>query len=274
MLVLSHDCDQLRGNDLYTQLVRLVRFAKPLARKSPPAFAQLRHIARNARHPRRWFFDDALAMARLERSFGFRSAFYFLNGAGGRLGARSGSPIVAEFARALPAEVELGVHYTYGYAHDPARLAAQIAELEQLTGRAIRAGRAHYLRFNPESDFAVIEGQGIRVDESLGFASANGYRSGFAGAYRVAGHDVVEVPLQFMDSNTVPRGTATDVLAMVRETEAVGGVVTMLFHPGAFDTPEAAELKGLYERYLRHFSERGYRSLLPSELGDLVRAAA
>lgn len=272
VLVLSHDCDQLRGNDAYTQLARLARFAKPLARGRLPAFANLRHITSNALRPRRWFFDDALAMERLERRFGFRSAFYFLNGKGGRLGARSGSPIIAEFVRALPADVEVGIHYNYGYAHDGAKLSDQIEELEHLGGRPIRAGRAHYLRFRPESDFATLARAGIRVDESLGFSQANGYRSGFAGAYPVAEHDVVEIPLQFMDTNTAPRGTGSDLLSMVRETEAVGGVVTLLFHPGSFDTPEAKELEGLYPLFLRHFADRGYRSMLPSQLGELVRA--
>lgn len=277
VLVLSHDCDQLRGNDAITQGVRLYRLFAPLRRLRPPAFANARHILENALFPRRHYFDDALAMARAEQRYGFRSAFYFLNGMGGRLGARSGSPIIAEFARQLPADAELGIHYNYGHALDRNKLIEQKRELEGLTGREIRSGRAHYLAFDPHQSFAVLSDVGIETDESLGFPDLNGFRVGFAGAFGVGGpHDptrrrVVEIPLHFMDTNTMPRTDDHDLLRMVGEVEQVGGVVTLLFHPGAFDTPEAADLRGLYESYLAHFHTRGYRSMLPSELGDLVR---
>ena len=273
VLVLSHDCDQLRGNDFFTQAARAVRLLTPMARLRAPALANLRHIVENAVHPRRHFFDDALAMARAIQDRGFRSAYYFLNGAGGRLGARSGSAIIAEFASRLPDDAEVGVHYNYGYSSDLNLLRRQIDEIEMLTGRKVRSGRAHYLRFDPERDFEILAQVGLGTDESLGFPESNGFRVGFAGAYLAGGSGVVELPLQFMDTNTVPRGDDFDVLRICEEIESTGGVVTLLFHPGSFNTPEALELQGLYETFLDHFRLRAYRPMLPSELGDLVRTA-
>jgi hypothetical protein len=110
----------------------------------------------------------------------------------------------------------------------------------------------------------------------MGFSNLNAFRVGFAGAFRTwrgigaGGRPVVEIPLHFMDSNTVPRDDEHDVLRMASRVERVGGIVTMLYHPGAFDTPENAELRGHYLRYLTHFAERGYRSMLPSAVGDLL----
>lgn len=277
VLVLSHDCDQLRGNDLISQLTRIYRMLAPLKRMRPPALSNARHVLTNAVFPRRHFFDDALAMCEAERRLGFRSAFYFLNGKGGRLGARSGSPIIAEFAQRLPQDAELGIHYNYRHVFDKALLERQVRELESLTGRTMRSGRAHYLAFDPNESFRVLNDLGIQTDESMGFSNLNAFRLGFAGAFRTwrglkaGGRPVVEIPLHFMDSNTAPRNDEHDVLRMAVRVERVGGIVTMLYHPGAFDSPENAELRGLYVGYLTHFAERGYRSMLPSEVGDLLR---
>lgn len=276
VLVLSHDCDQLRGNDLISQATRIYRMLAPLTRLRPPDLSNVLHVLENALFPRRYFFDDALAMSETERRLGFRSAFYFLNGKGGRLGARSGSPIIGEFALRLPRDAELGVHYNYRYVFDKALLEGQIRELESLTGRTIRSGRAHYLAFDPNESFGVLDELGIRTDESMGFSSLNAFRLGFAGAFRTwrglknGAGPVVEIPMHFMDSNTAPRSDEHDLLRMAAQVEKVGGVVTLLYHPGAFDTRENVALRGLYTNYLTYFRERGYRSMLPSELGDLL----
>lgn len=274
VLLLSHDCDQLSGNDLYTQLSRASRFAAPLRRLRAPAWRQLAHIAVNARHPRRYFFDDARAMLSSERAHGVRSAFYFLTGARGRYGARSSDALIREFAALIPEDCEIGIHYNYRTSRDAAALAAQKSAIEGATGRRVRSGRAHYLALNPPADFAVLAATGIENDETLGFAGANGFRLGYAGAYRVAGaseSELVEIPLQFMDTNMTPTALANEVFPMAQAVERVGGAVTVLFHPGSYDNPESPELRDVYDMCLKYFVDRGYRSYLPGEVGDQLR---
>lgn len=276
VLVLSHDCDQLRGDDLITQAVRLYRFFLPLKRLRPPAWSNLIHAVENALSPRKYYFDDALGMADVEHNFGFRSVFYFLNGEGGRLGARSGSSIIGDFAKQLPSTAEVGVHYNYRYVFDRQKLRDQIVELEALTGRPIRSGRAHYLIFEPNESFEVLDHLGIRADESVGFSQQNAFRLGFAGAFRTwrglpaGSRPVTEVPMHFMDANTAPRDDLLDLRRMVAEVEKVGGIITLLFHPGAFHSPEAPQLRGVYRSHLSYFRSRGYRSMLPSEIAALL----
>jgi len=276
VLVLTHDCDQLRGNDLISQATRVYRMLAPLKRLRPPALSNIRHVWENAVSPRRYFFDDALAMCKAERRLGFRSAFYFLNGKGGRLGARSGSTIIAEFFRRLPQDAEIGIHYNYRYVFDRTLLERQIRELESLTGRTIRSGRAHYLVFDPNESFSVLAELGIEADESMGFSSLNAFRLGFAGAFRTwqglteGARPVVEIPMHFMDANTAPRDDEFDLRRMSADVEKVGGIVTLLFHPGAFHSPEVPELHGVYQSHLSYFRRRGYRSMLPSEITTLL----
>lgn len=275
-LVLSHDCDQLRGNDRFTQAVRLYRFLAPMKRLRLPAVSNLVQIVQNALSPRKYYFDDVLAMSDVEHQFGFRSVFYFLNGMGGRFGARSGSAIISEFVRRLRPSAEIGIHYNYKYVFDEGKLAEQIRELEELTLRPIRAGRAHYLSFDPGESFAVLDALDIRTDESIGFAQQNSFRLGFAGAFRTwcglrtGSEPIVEIPMHFMDANTAPRDDVSDLRRMAAEVEKVGGLVTLLFHPGAFNSPEAPDLRGVYLAHLSYFRRKRYRSMLPSEITALL----
>jgi hypothetical protein len=90
VISLSHDCDVLYGNDFWTQSVRAFRVIEPLARLRLPKVGNLWWIVRNAVTPRRFYFDNVTGMIDLERSFGYASTFYLLNGTAGRFGARNG----------------------------------------------------------------------------------------------------------------------------------------------------------------------------------------
>lgn len=278
VLVLSHDCDQLRGNDLITQAIRIYRLLAPIASFKMPSFRNIWYLIQNFFYPRRFYFYDALAMQDIEFQFGFRSIFYFLNGTGGRFGARSGSPIIREFAKNIRSNFEIGVHYNYQYAFDPLKLKKQIDEISHLTGRPVISGRAHYLIFDPLESAKVLAKCGIRVDESIGFVEENSFRLGFAGAFRSWSglpdeHDpLVEIPLSFMDRNTIPCNDENDFYKMIAEVEKFGGLISIVFHPGYFNNPEFPKLQGQYMEHLNYFHKKNYRCMLPSEVETLLTA--
>ncbi|HKK20119.1 MAG TPA: hypothetical protein VJ983_01495, partial [candidate division Zixibacteria bacterium] len=80
VVVLSHDCDSLKGNDFTSQLIRLYRVIQPVTKGRWPKLSNLWWIARNATSPRRYYFDDATGLLDIERCFGATSTFYLLNG--------------------------------------------------------------------------------------------------------------------------------------------------------------------------------------------------
>ena len=53
--------------------------------------------------------------------------------------------------------------------------------------------------------------------------------------------------------------------------EKIGGVISVLFHPGTFANPERPDLEGLYFRILELANEARARNLMPS---DIIRIAA
>jgi hypothetical protein len=276
-LVLSHDCDLLRGNDTITQAIRVYRIFQPCFRGKAPRLGLLGKIFANYRHPYQYFLCDLIKMLAVERRYGYRSVMYVLNGAGGRFGARSGLGAVRKLLERVPAGWEIGIHYNYDTFHHPKRFALQKAEIEALIGEAVTAGRAHYLRFDPRKSPAFVAERGIRFDESIGWPSLNGYKAGTAAPFRPLNEvgkqlEVIELPLVFMDAN-LPEGEDgyLSFKKLFEHLEKIGGVISVLFHPGTFANPERADLQGLYLRILEFANQARARHLLPS---DIIRIAA
>lgn len=274
VLVLSHDLDQLRGNDAWTQAVRLSRAVLPHGR----GFPQLRNAwlaLVNATLPRRYYFDNIVGMIAIERMLGFTSSLYFLNGTSGRFGARSGSGLIPAVAAATPAGWDLGLHYNYDTHLDPQAFSAQRISLEAMLGRRVVAGRAHYLRFDPVRSWSFYATMGIQTDESLGYYDRIGYRAGIAGPFRPYDTEskqalpLVEMPMVFMEGALVEQYPGNPVDAFERHLShiaVVGGAVSLLFHPGQFHNPEYPETLGLYRRLLSCARHLGARSVNAHDL--------
>jgi O-antigen/teichoic acid export membrane protein len=277
-LVLSHDCDSLRGDDAITQAIRVYRTFQPCFRGRAPRLGLLGKIFANYRHPYRYYLDDLFEMLAVEHRFGYRSVMYVLNGTGGRFGARSGFGAVRKLLERVPAGWEIGIHYNYDTFHQAERFASQKAEIEAFVGEAVTAGRAHYLRFDPRKSPAFVAERGIRFDESIGWPSQNGYKAGIAGPFRplneAAGRrlEVIELPLVFMDANLVEGEDGyLSFKNLFGHLEKIGGVISVLFHPGTFANPERPDLEGLYLKILEFANGARARNLLPS---DIIRIAA
>lgn len=269
VLVLSHDLDQLRGNDVWTQAVRLSRAVLPRG-KSVPKLRNAWLSVVNAVLPRRYYFDNIVGMIAIERMLGFTSSLYFLNGTGGRFGARSGSGLIPDVAAMTPAGWDLGLHYNHDTHLEPRIFAAQRTELEALLGRHVVAGRAHYLRFDPAHSWRFYVDMGIQADESLGYYDRIGYRAGIAGPFQPYDAQsgralpLVEMPMVAMEGALVEQYPADPVEAFerhLRHIAIVGGAVSLLFHPGQFHNPEHPETLGLYRRLLGRARLLGARSV-------------
>ena len=270
IVVFSHDCDQLRGNDFYTQAARMARAVRPLMRARLPDLIQFRWMLVNMVRPDRYYFDDALAMIELERQYGFRSTFYILNGSMGRYGARTKIEVSKRLIEECPPSWEIGCHYNYWLSNDPDGLGEQMKPIVAASGCAVRAGRAHYLTYDSRTSPSRVFSKGIRFDESIGYADCAGFRCGYAGVFRPLNEErsailnMWELPLVFMDSNTVSQGQDglifEETLSLLEKT---GGVISVLFHPGTCNNPEYPKLIGRYHEILRFCHSRGVRNFVP-----------
>lgn len=271
-VVLSHDCDILDGGDWVTQAIRLVKMFRGPLQGNWRTLLNPIWIIRNALAGRRFYFDTVPQMIDLERQLGFRSIFYILNGTGGRFGFRNKFEDVEDLLRLIPDGWDIGLHYNYDTFLDASRFADQKKQVEAITGEKLLAGRAHYLRFDPLRSFAFLEDAGIKFDESVGQIEANGYRAGVASVFRPCleerGHQgrIWELPLQFWDCHLHQKADFLKFQTMLEHLCCVGGVTSVLFHPGNFYNPEFPEMTGVYKKVLFFLKDAGVASVTPADL--------
>jgi len=272
-VILSHDNDILRGNDFWTQSVRFLRIFQPLIRGRMPNIKNIWWILRNTLHPKSFYLDNIAGIIDIERMLGVNSLFYFLNGTGGRFGARSGLELIPAARKHIPSGWDIGIHYNYDTLLDAERFSAQLRQLKSVTGGQIISGRAHYLRFDPEKSFSFLSSMGICCDETAGYSDCIGYRCGIAGPFQpydpAAGKalNLWEVPLVIMDGTLMNQycTKAPQVFRnMMSHISKVGGAISLLCHPGLFFNPEFSEMRGVYRRLFgvaRDFNAQGMSAL-------------
>ena len=271
---LSHDLDQLRGDDMWTVLAGLWRVALPVRHGRLPSLAALRTLTESLWSPRRYFMDDLLGMIAAEARFGFRSVSYVLCGRRGRYGARTASRHIRRYLPEIASHCEIGMHYNYDTRRDEEAFQLQRRQIADMTGQLPSAGRAHYLLMDPRTSFRFWAGQGVDIDESLGYPDAVGYRAGIAGAFRAFDFEngtelpIVCLPLVAMES-AIAADFGSDYFAgiesMVKHLSVVGGTFTLLFHPGMFGNPAHPETAGMYDRLLKLFESHGAVSMTPAQ---------
>ena len=256
---LSHDLDQLRGDDFWTQAARFWRFLLPLRRFRAPNFSALGHVFVNLLQPRKFFMDDLLAMVSAEKSHGFRSINYVLCGKRGRFGARTKFSMIGRYLREVFLDCDIGIHYNHGTLGYAELFNQQKKDINTLTSIVPVAGRAHYLQIDPQTSFQFWESQGIQIDESLGYPDAVGYRAAIAGPFKPFDESrqregaIISLPLIAMDSaiaGQFGQAYADEIEMLVQHLSVVGGTFTLLFHPGMFANPEHPETQGMYKRIL------------------------
>ncbi len=272
-VLLSHDCDILGGHDWLTQAVRLFRAGRAMTSGNlAEAGRRLRAIAQNATSPGRFYLENLLDMIALESRYGFRSICYILNGNNGRFGARDHPRWIKKLAESLPPGWELGLHYNYDTFENAETFAAQQAQLTALTGRTAIAGRAHYLRFNFLTSPRFLQAQGIQLDESSGWVSKLSFRNGIAGPFRPfdsatrRGLSLIEVPLLIADNSLRLDGQFRTAQRIITHLSRIGGMITVLFHPGAADNPEEPSSTGAYAQLIELTHAMGAESLTPSQI--------
>lgn len=271
-VVLSHDCDVLLGNDRYSQIGRVWRGVIGIFKGNFYNFTFPLWMVYNLFKPRKFYMKNVYAMIDIERQFGFKSILYILNGIGGRYGFRNDFSAVKELLKNVPENWDIGLHYNYDTLLDDESFIGQKNELETATRQEIVSGRAHYLKFDPLKSYYQLETHGIKFDESLGMAHTNGFRVGMAGVFYPFLHKekratkVLSLPLHFWDSHLNSEAKITNFTKTVKHLSKIGGVVSLLFHPGQFYNIEDPKMDGNYYRILKIFQEFKAKSVSPNFL--------
>ncbi|MBC7850471.1 MAG: polysaccharide deacetylase family protein [Chitinophagaceae bacterium] len=106
-------------------------------------------------------------------------------------------------------QYKIGLHSSWQSNNDPRLLKEEKEWLEVVTETSIAESRQHYLKFNVEKTFAVLQNCGIEKEFSMGYGTTNGFRASICSSYlwydlkQEQSTDLVIYPFCFMDANAI-----------------------------------------------------------------------
>lgn len=161
---------------------------------------------------------------------------------------------------------EIGLHPSWHAFNDVDELKRQKAALENALDCQIESVRQHCLHYDIRSTPRVQADAGFKFDSTLGFNDNIGFRFGTCYPFRLFDLQtqkqltVVEIPLiiQEVAMLSTIKGMRIDakmayryVIQLAKAVEAVGGVLTLLWHPNEIIREESVRLYSQILAYLR-----------------------
>jgi len=139
------------------------------------------------------------------------------------------------------------------------------------------ANRNHYLKFNLPAHYNGIEKAGLKMDASVGFAEAYGFRNSYGLPFTPYDlenrkpYSFVEVPLTIMDTTLYryqkKEATAAAVeLVDFLEKNKFNAVISLLWHNNYFTNYKFRGYLTLYKTLLAYFYENHWKSIQPEEI--------
>ena len=270
-LFLSHDVDQIHDRGVYRSLGDVNHLRRvALGQEAGDVGACARRIVRSTFSPKdpRPQFD---AILRIERTHGWRSTFFFLEGARwSRYGARYslGDRCVRDIGKMLlGAGCEIGVHGGWHDLDDAAGYRRSADRVTEAFGIRPVGIRNHYLRFSGEATWRAQREAGFEYDATFGYNDRLGQREErmlpfepWVGPGRLAETFVV-LPLAIMDTTLFRhdglRGgeAVRAAVEVVERTARAGGLLSLLWHNNFFDETEYREWQVVYERLLAYIEK-------------------
>jgi hypothetical protein len=210
-----------------------------------------------------WHYEDWL---KIEAEHGFRSTFFVFPERLAKPHAwdanyRASDPVVFDgvkmrvegmFREIADRGWEIGLHGSYHSATDARILKDERVQIETVVGREVDSVRQHYLHYSAATTPAVHATAGLRADSTQGFNLGVGFRAGTALPYWCwdwSSNDstnVLEIPLHAMDGSLLgahgldlSREQAEGgVVQLMDQVEAVGGCLTLNWHPEYLNLPD------------------------------------
>lgn len=164
---------------------------------------------------------------------------------------------------------EVGLHGSPESAFDPEALQKELNQLRQL-GFDPKGFRTHYLNFDYQKSFTILENAGLTFDSTLGYWENIGFRAGTSFPFfpfNLAENRpfrVLEIPLIVMDTtlyslkamNLRPRQAKRTIFQLIDLAAEYQSHVSLLWHNTTFDPVDFPATGSLYwktiERALAH----------------------
>ena len=149
-------------------------------------------------------------------------------------------------------------------------------EIEKL-GYDCIGNRNHYLRFAIPDHFDQLEASSIRVDYSLGFAEAPGFRNSFSLPFKPynfttgKSYSFIEVPMQIMDVTfnhymNIPRELMKERILQFILDNQYNSLLNILWHNSYFSKIKFAGFREMFVDILSFLNDRGIEPVLSEDI--------
>lgn len=224
-----------------------------------------KNLIHNPRRQIRWIVQR-------ERSLGVK-ATWFLFGKDDFPDKRQNyisNPKVLRRLKEVLAGEEVGLHGSPGSAFDEEVLRSEMDRLRQ-AGFEVRGYRSHYLHFDYQKSFRILENAGIEYDSTLGYWENIGFRAGISlpfHPFNIAENRpfrVLEIPLIVMDTtlhstramNMNPLSAWLTLRRLIAMADTYRSHLSLLWHNNTFDPIDLPLWGGVYWSTLRHAIRSG-----------------
>lgn len=259
-IIPTHDIDHFAMENRYKKVLRGV--ASALLKK---------HDVASAAHKLKWIFsdpyDNMLELARISEEAGWHSHFYMM----------SADPSIKTMAyskwlrkkkfsnRVHEVQMQghiVGFHPGYFTMNDEEQLRKEKSLLESTIDFRVTEGRHHFLRVSLPESMAALERCGMKIDSSLGYADAEGFRCGTGDSFFYFDFlnrrrtNLLERPLAVMDGTLsgYQRYDLEQIKNVLEHYIEMGKrykmTVTLLFHNSSFADRDGEKLMSIYRQIL------------------------
>ncbi|PKN74722.1 MAG: hypothetical protein CVU49_06180 [Candidatus Cloacimonetes bacterium HGW-Cloacimonetes-2] len=173
-------------------------------------------------------------------------------------------------------QLEIGLHGSPQSAFDPVRLEEELANLRAI-GFDPQGYRTHYLHFDYQKSFTILENAGIRYDSTLGYWENLGFRAGISFPFYPFNIEenrpfrVLEIPLIVMDTTLYSKKAMN--LSLIRASRSLHRLIdlaekyqshlSLLWHNTTFDPVDYPLWGWLYWNTIKYaLKKRGWVSSL------------
>lgn len=224
-------------------------------------------------HEPYWTFDDIIQN---ERMHSVHSTYFFLKESGnkslfkpntwhlyGRNHSFRNSHVIKLMTDLAESGHEIGVHGSTCSYNDPLLLKNEKDEIENLLKQNVIGIRQHRLNMDIPQTWEYQSQTGFLYDTSLGYKAIDGagFRWGTCFPFHPVGSSdimsLLEIPLSLMDVS-LPKGNEGWNICdlVINEVEERGGVLTLLWHPPAFNDLEYPDLGSWYWKIIKECKEK------------------
>ncbi|MEE6246288.1 MAG: polysaccharide deacetylase family protein [Thermoproteota archaeon] len=177
-------------------------------------------------------------MAEIEKEFGFKSSFYLL------LSDYRIDEKLQVLKKLKEEGWEIGLHGGFDTHNNKNELLKQLKLFNDYFGNKPDGIRQHYLKFDPENTWEIMNGLDLKYDTTWGYNESPGFKAGISTPFHPPSSDwicfnILEIPLILMDTslwgymNLEEEQGLELIKDIINTVQKTGGLFTILWHQEA-----------------------------------------